>query len=79
MRLHFGSALQDKSKLFDGWDKDIVAYGMAPQPIGKDMLRAFYTAVFEEFPDFRLVDDVMLVAGDMGAHRYHALGTHTGG
>lgn len=79
LRLHFGSALQVKSKLFDGWDKDIVAYGMAPQPIGKDMLRAFYTAVFEEFPDFRLVDDVMLVAGDMGAHRYHALGTHTGG
>ena len=34
LRLHFGSALQVKSKLFDGWDKDIVAYGMAPQPIG---------------------------------------------
>ena len=79
LRLHFGSALKDKSNLFRGWDENIVAIGMAPSPIGKTQLKSFYSAVFREFPDFRLVDDALLVAGDMGAHRYHALGTHAGG
>jgi hypothetical protein len=79
LRLHFGSALLDKASLFRGWDEAIVAHGMVPGPIGKAQLTEFYTAVFTAFPDFRLVDDALLVAGDMGAHRYHALGTHTGG
>ncbi len=79
IQLHFGAALQDKRKLFEGWDDQIVAHGMAPNPVGKSDLISFYTAVFSEFPDFRLVDDTLLVAGDMAAHRYHALGTHSGG
>jgi ketosteroid isomerase-like protein len=79
LRLHFGSALSKKENLFNGWDDAIVAYGMAPEPIGKELLKSFYSAVFSDFPDFRLVDDALLVAGDMGAHRYHALGTHIGG
>ena len=79
LRLHFGSALSAKQNLFIGWDDAIIAHGMAPEPVGKETLKSFYTAVFTEFPDFRLVDDALLVAGDMGAHRYHALGTHLGG
>ncbi len=79
LRLHFGSALKDKRNLFVGWDPKIVAHGMAPEPIGKGQLESFYTAVFSAFPDFRLVDDSLLVAGNMGAHRYHAMGTYSGG
>ena len=29
IQLHFGAALQDKRKLFEGWDDQIVAHGMA--------------------------------------------------
>ena len=79
LRLHFGSALATKSALFRGWDERIVAHGMAPGPVGKAQLMEFYTGVFTTFPDFRLIDDALLVAGDMGAHRYHAVGTLTGG
>ncbi len=79
LRLHFGSALEDKRNLFVGFDPQIVAHGMASEPIGKGELEAFYTAVFSAFPDFHLVDDSLLIAGNMGAHRYHAMGTFTGG
>ncbi len=79
LRLHFGSALLNRHNLFLGFDDDLIAHGMAPEPIGKEQLIDFYSAVFSEFPDFRLVDDALLIAGDMGAHRYHALGTHKGG
>ena len=79
LRLHFGSAAVNRQHLFRGWDDEIIAYGMAPVPVNKDQLTDFYTAVFTEFPDFTLMDDALIVAGDMGAHRYHAMGTHTGG
>jgi predicted ester cyclase len=79
LRLHFGSAKTIKSNLFLGWDEEIVAYGMAPAPVGKQALMQFYGGVFAGFPDFRLVSDSLIVAGDMGAHRYHAMGTYTGG
>lgn len=79
LSLHFGGAKLDKTGLFIGWDDQIIAYGMAPDPVGKAVLRQFYTAVFTAFPDFTLVNDSLLVAGDMGAHRYHAMGTHLGG
>ena len=75
LRLHFGSALLDRRNLFVGFDENLIAYGMAPDPIGREELIDFYSAVFDSFPDFRLVDDSLLVAGDMGAHQYHALGT----
>ncbi|MDG1907104.1 MAG: nuclear transport factor 2 family protein [Arenicella sp.] len=75
LRLHFGSALLDRRNLFHGFDENLIAYGMAPDPIGREELIDFYSAVFDSFPDFRLVDDSLLIAGDMGAHRYHALGT----
>jgi predicted ester cyclase len=79
LSLHFGGAKVDKTGLFTGWDDEIIAYGMAPEPVGKAVLRQFYTAVFTAFPDFTLVSDSLIVAGDMGAHRYHAMGTHLGG
>jgi predicted ester cyclase len=79
LSLHFGSAKADKTRLFIGWDDDIVAYGMAPGPVNKGTLQQFYLGVFTAFPDFTLVNDSMIVAGNMGAHRYHAMGTHSGG
>ena len=79
LRLHFGSAKTIKSNLFLGWDEEIIAYGMAPAPVGKQALMQFYSGVFAGFPDFTLVSDSLIVAGDMGAHRYHAMGTYVGG
>lgn len=79
LRLHFGSAKTIKSNLFLGWDENIIAYGMAATPVDKQTLIEFYSAVFANFPDFTLVSDSLIVAGDMGAHRYHAMGTYMGG
>ena len=58
---------------------DVKAYGIIPNEAAVlDDLKEHYRAVFFELDDGALVEDDVVVAGEMAAHRYHSMMTLNG-
>ena len=66
-----------RSGWFDIHDPDVVAEGLAPQPLRLDGLKEFYTGLWDAFPDLHITVADMVGEGDKVAWRLNVTGTHT--
>jgi hypothetical protein len=61
------------------FDNGARVFGLVPERVGTiDDVRRHYHAVFFELQNGTLVEDERIVAGEMGAHRYHSMLTLNG-
>ena len=67
-----------RSGWFDIHEPDVVAEGLAPQPLNLDGLKEFYTGLWDAFPDLHITVADMVGEGDKVAWRLNVTGTHTG-
>ena len=65
-----------RSGWLDMHDSDVVAEGLAPQPLDLDGLKAFYTGLWDAFPDLHITVEDMVGEGDKVAWRLNVTGTH---
>jgi predicted ester cyclase len=56
----------------------VVAYGIAPDPVGFDGVRAMYESIWAGMPDARIQIEDFLIDMDRLALRFVVTGTHTG-
>jgi predicted ester cyclase len=68
----------NREGFFEAYDDGVVLHGYPAELQGMDGLRAFHLALWEAFPDARLVVEDLLVDGDRAALRYRLSGTHRG-
>lgn len=65
-----------------GWidihDPEVVAHGLAPEPLDRSGVEAFYSLLWSAFPDLRISVDDMIGEGDRVAWRLTVKGTHEG-
>jgi steroid delta-isomerase-like uncharacterized protein len=57
---------------------DIELHGYAPEPLGRDEVRAFYGGIFAAFPGCQLAFHEVLVDGDAATIRFTLHGRHDG-
>jgi steroid delta-isomerase-like uncharacterized protein len=57
---------------------DVVAHGLAPDPLERDGVEAFYAGLWSAFPDLRISVEDMVGEGDRVAWRLTVRGTHEG-
>lgn len=63
-----------------GWlgihDASVVAHGLAPEPLGLDGLKRFYSVLWDGFPDLHISVDDLVGEGEKVAWRLTVHGTH---
>ena len=69
---------ENREGFFEAYDPGVVLHGYPAELQGIDGVRAFYSALWEAFPDARLTVEDLLVDGDRAALRYRLCGTHRG-
>ena len=57
---------------------EVQAHGLAPQPLDRDGIAAFYAVLWDAFPDLAITVEDMVGEGDRVAWRLSVRGTHQG-
>jgi steroid delta-isomerase-like uncharacterized protein len=70
--------LADRSRWFDFHDESVKAHGLGPTALDKAGMKAFYTALWNGFPDLTIHVDDLVGEGDKVVWRITATGTHHG-
>jgi len=68
----------DRSGWFAIHDPSVLEYGLAPEPLGLESLKHFYSALWAAFPDLEITVDDLIAEDEKVAWRLTARGTHTG-
>jgi hypothetical protein len=66
----------DRSGWIDIHHPDVVAHGLAPEPLDRDGVQAFYSALWSAFPDLTISVEDMIGEGDKLSWRLSVEGTH---
>jgi predicted ester cyclase len=69
---------KDRSGWFAIHDPSVVAYGLAPEPLDMEGLKAFYAGLWAGFPDLTIAPEDLVAEGDKVVLRLTARGTHQG-
>jgi predicted ester cyclase len=67
-----------REEYLDTHDSDVIAYGMVPEPVGFDGVRAVYESIWAGMPDATIHIDDFLIDMDRIALRFAITGTQTG-
>lgn len=68
----------DRSGWLDIHDAHVVAHGLAPEPLDREGIDGFYSALWSAFPDLRISIEDMVGEGEKVAWRLTVQGTHEG-